>query len=64
MFLPGLPERFLTLNFAELEYHADTDHLHLIIWKDLLKPYGFDCDRDFFFKNISGACASCFIAPY
>ncbi|WP_022799086.1 HAD family hydrolase [Thermus islandicus] len=33
---------------------ADTDPLHLLAWREALKPYGLEVDREFYGKRISG----------
>lgn len=33
---------------------ANTDPIHLAIWADLLKPYGYQVDEDFYQQRISG----------
>ena len=33
---------------------ANTDPIHLAIWAELLKPYGYQVDKDFYQQRISG----------
>ncbi len=33
---------------------ADTDPLHLLAWREALKPYGLEVDREFYGRRISG----------
>ncbi|GAA5335073.1 MULTISPECIES: HAD family hydrolase [Thermus] len=33
---------------------ADTDPLHLLAWREVLKPFGLAVDRDFYQRRISG----------
>lgn len=51
----GRRGRGLVHALIDLSCASDTDRLHLVIWQDLLKPFGQLVDHEFFRSNISGS---------
>lgn len=50
-----MPHKLKALLFDIDGTLCDTDHIHLQVWADLLKPKGIDCDMIYYISHISGA---------